>query len=113
MVSYLLIELFYIGMSLEWANSRTGVRSRDYQNFWDGWITKFSWVWGSAIKVLLTIVQVMSLCKGSTDTEKKRRVLPQVPGRKEVIIGKFIIWLNPRAGNMKRFLCSDWLPERP
>ena len=64
-----------------------------------------------AIKVLVTTVQVMSLCKrlfeDSTDTEKKRRELPQVPGRKEVIIGNFIIWLNPRAGNMKRFLCTD------
>ena len=50
------------------------------------------------------------LFEDSTDKEKKRRVLPQ--GRKEVIIGNFIIWLNPRAGSMKRFLCSDWLPER-
>ena len=24
----------------------------------------------------------------------------------------FMIWLNPRAGKMKRILCSDWLPER-
>ena len=24
----------------------------------------------------------------------------------------FIIWLAPRAGKMKRILCSDWLPER-
>ena len=30
---------------------------------------------------------------------------------KEVVIGNFSMWLNPRAGNMKRF-CSDWLPER-
>ena len=52
------------------------------------------------------------LFEDSTDTEKKRRVLPQAPGRKEVIIGNFIIWLNPRAGNVKRFLCTDWLPQR-
>ena len=42
LVSYLLIELFYIGMpvvrTVEWSD----VRSRDYQNFSDGWITKFS-----------------------------------------------------------------------
>ena len=37
-VSYLLIKLFYIGMPVV----RTGVWSRDYQNFSDGWITKFS-----------------------------------------------------------------------
>ena len=24
----------------------------------------------------------------------------------------FIIWLAPRAGKVKRILCSDWLPER-
>ena len=23
-----------------------------------------------------------------------------------------MIWLAPRAGKMKRILCSDWLPER-
>ena len=23
-----------------------------------------------------------------------------------------IVWLAPRAGKMKRILCSDWLPER-
>ena len=33
---YLLVELFYIGMLVEWTNSRSGVRSRDYQNFSDG-----------------------------------------------------------------------------
>ena len=27
---------------------RTGVRSRDSQNFSDGWIAKFSYVWGFA-----------------------------------------------------------------
>ena len=35
-----------------------------------------------------------------------------VPKLKEVTIGDFIIWLNPRVGKMKRFLCSDWLPLR-
>ena len=25
----------------------------------------------------------------------------------------FIIWLAPRAGKMKRILCSGWLPKRP
>ena len=40
-VSYLLMELFYIGLSLVWTDGRTGVWSRDYQNFSDGWITKF------------------------------------------------------------------------
>ena len=34
-----------------------------------------------------------------------------VPKLKEVTIGDFIIWLNPRVGKMKRFLCSDWLPR--
>ena len=24
----------------------------------------------------------------------------------------FIIWQAPRAGSMRRILCSDWLPER-
>ena len=24
----------------------------------------------------------------------------------------FIMWPAPRAGTMKRILCSDWLPER-
>ena len=30
---------------------------------------------------------------------------------KEVII-VIIIWQAPRAGSMRRILCSDWLPER-
>ena len=25
---------------------------------------------------------------------------------------EFVVWLAPRAGKMKRILCSDWLPER-
>ena len=25
-------------------------------------------------------------------------------------LNKFVIWLVPRAGKMKRILCSDWLP---
>ena len=29
-----------------------------------------------------------------------------------LVMCAFIIWLAPRAGNMKRILCSDWLPER-
>ena len=28
------------------------------------------------------------------------------------ILVDIIIWLTPRAGKMKRILCSDWLPER-
>lgn len=43
LVSYLLIDLFYIGMP---ANGRmvnqTGIHSHDYQNFLDRWITNFS-----------------------------------------------------------------------
>ena len=31
---------------------------------------------------------------------------------RETTISRFIIWLAPRAGKMKRILCSDWLPER-
>ena len=32
-----LIELFYIGMPVVWTDGRSlGVRSRDYQIFWDG-----------------------------------------------------------------------------
>ena len=27
-------------------------------------------------------------------------------------IKRLIKWLAPRAGKMKRILCSDWLPER-
>ena len=41
-VSYLLIELFYIGMPVMQADGRSGVRSRGYRNFSDGRITKFS-----------------------------------------------------------------------
>ena len=52
------------------------------------------------------------LFKDSTDTEKKRRVLPQVPGRKEVIIGNFIIYTAESAsGNMRRFLWSVGYPS--
>ena len=28
------------------------------------------------------------------------------------IVTNLIIWLAPRAGKIKRILCSDWLPER-
>ena len=30
---------------------------------------------------------------------------------RQYILIHFIIWLAPRAGEMKRILCSDWLPE--
>ena len=33
---YLLVELFYIGMPVVWTDGRSGIRSRDYQNFSDG-----------------------------------------------------------------------------
>ena len=36
---YLLIELFYIGFTVVWTDGLSGVRSRDYKNFSDGWIT--------------------------------------------------------------------------
>ena len=42
LVSYLLIELFYIGMPVVRTVGWSDVRSRDYQNFSDGWVTKFS-----------------------------------------------------------------------
>ena len=29
-----------------------------------------------------------------------------------VVILFFIIWHSPRAGSMRRILCSDWLPDR-
>ena len=47
-VSNLLIELFLIGMPVMRTDGQTGARSRDDKNFSDGWITKFSQVWGSA-----------------------------------------------------------------
>ena len=28
------------------------------------------------------------------------------------LVSPFIIWQAPRAGSMRRILCSDWLPER-
>ena len=37
-VSYLLAELFYIGSPVVSTVGLSGVRSRDYQNFSDGWI---------------------------------------------------------------------------
>ena len=37
-VSYLLTELFYIGRPVVPTVGLSGVRSRDYQNFSDGWI---------------------------------------------------------------------------
>ena len=40
-VSYLLIELFYIGMPVVPTVGLSGVRSRDYQNFLDGWILRY------------------------------------------------------------------------
>ena len=65
-----LIELFYIGMPVVWTDGRSlGVRSRDYQIFWDGsgWVgmgrlphflsygappmhARFTRGWSSAIK---------------------------------------------------------------
>ena len=42
LVSYLLTELFYIGMPVVRTVGWSDVRSRDYQNFSDGWVTKFS-----------------------------------------------------------------------
>ena len=45
---HLLVELFYIGIPVVWTDGRSGVRSRDYQNFSDGYITKFSYPWCSA-----------------------------------------------------------------
>ena len=31
---------------------------------------------------------------------------------KNVLVFPIIIWLNPQAGNMKRIMLSDWLPEQ-
>ena len=42
LVSYLLTELFYIGVHVVRTVGWSDVRSRDYQNFSDGWVTKFS-----------------------------------------------------------------------
>ena len=84
MVSYLLIELFYISMSLVWTDGRTSVWSSDYQNFYGA-------------PLLKSCHGARDLSEGSTDTEKKRRVLPQVPGQKEVIIGNFIIYMAESA----------------
>ena len=42
LVSYLLTELFYFGMHVVRTVGWSEVRSRDYQNFSDGWVTKFS-----------------------------------------------------------------------
>ena len=47
---YLLIELFYIGIPVVRTNSRSNVRSPDYQNFSDGQFTKFSSPWCSAAR---------------------------------------------------------------
>jgi len=42
-VSYLLIDLFYIGMPANGQMvNRTGIHSHHYQNFLDRWITNFS-----------------------------------------------------------------------
>ena len=41
-VSYLLSELFYTDTPVACTDGRMGVRSHDYRNFVDGWITKFS-----------------------------------------------------------------------
>ena len=35
-----------------------------------------------------------------------------VPEVRQSTVILFFIWLNPRAGKMKRILRSDWLPER-
>ena len=46
---YLLIELFYIGMPVVWTDScLVGVRSRDYQIFWDN-LFRVSYPWCSAV----------------------------------------------------------------
>ena len=42
LVSYLLTELFYIGMHVVRTVGWSDVWSRDYQNFSDGLVTKFS-----------------------------------------------------------------------
>ena len=49
-VSYLLSEIFYICMPVVRSDGRSGVRSRDYQNFSDGWTTKFRWVWAPLVR---------------------------------------------------------------
>ena len=41
-VLYLLIELFFIGFPVVRTDCLSGVRSREYQNFSDGWITTIS-----------------------------------------------------------------------
>ena len=41
-VLYLLIELFFIGFPVVRTDRLSGVRSREYQNFSDGWITTIS-----------------------------------------------------------------------
>ena len=48
-VSYLLIELFYIGMPVVQTVGLSSVRSRDYQNFSDGWITIFFLRYGALL----------------------------------------------------------------
>ena len=35
-----------------------------------------------------------------------------VPEVRQSTVILFFIWLNPRAGKMKRILRSDWLPEQ-
>ena len=39
---------------------------------------------------------------------KKRRFIRLV----YLVLSSPIIWVNPRAGKVKRILCSDWLSER-
>ena len=65
-VSYLLTELFYIGMPAMRADGRSGVRSRDYQNFSDGRLTKFSQVWSSARARSSAFLALMRLQKRVT-----------------------------------------------
>ena len=51
-LSYLMIELFYIGVPVVRTDGRRAdVRSRDYQNFSDAQVTKFSYPWCSAERV--------------------------------------------------------------
>ena len=49
-VACMLIELFYIGMPVVRMDGRAGVWSRDYQNFSDAQVTKFSYPWCSAAR---------------------------------------------------------------
>ena len=58
----------------------------------------------------------MKVCTGSPDGAQLASPLPARQFRRNCSrddkIRVFIILLAPRAGKMKRTLCSDWLPER-